>query len=130
MQVSFGSIDERSGISPILALRDSEFHFCSARLNTIFRACVPSDADTTIGTAMPLESLRPWGDSRLPGFCSKQWQNFSMDVKFAVGRGRVAKFFWRTVRCIDSGLPRSGSAARKEILRVDPLLDAKRFAHE
>jgi len=58
-------MEQRSSISSILALRNSEFHFCSAQWTTIFRAYVPSDADTTIGTAMPLESLRLWGDSHV-----------------------------------------------------------------
>jgi len=57
-------MEQRSSISPILALRDSEFHFCSAQWNTIFRAYVASDADTTIGTAMPL-NLSGYGDSHV-----------------------------------------------------------------
>jgi len=97
-------MEQRSSISPILALRDSEFHFCSAQWNTIFRAYVASDADTTIGTAMPL-NLSGYGDSHVS----------------QVLQQTLAQLF--IVDCDDLDQRRE-----EEILRVDPLLDAKRSA--
>ena len=79
---------------------------------------------------MPLESLPLCGDSRVFRFCSKHWQQLSIDVEVCRGARSgseivlAEKFDAGIVDCDDLD-----QRLEQETLRVDPLPDVKRFSH-
>ena len=79
---------------------------------------------------MPLESLPLCGDSQVFHFCSKHWQQLSIDAELCRGARSgseivlAEKFDAGIVDCDDLD-----QRLEQETLRVDPLPDAKRFAH-